>query len=619
MSALVRASLLDRLVAAVSPQAGIERLKARALYTYLSGGYTGARTDRRATKDWNPAAQGADADTIGDLPTLRARSADLIRNNGIAAGAVKTVCTKTIGTGLEPYPKVDAYTLGLAPDEAADWNRRMKRIFRAVSRSTALDVRGKHTFFELQHQALHSVLERGDILCVRRANPKRDALITTCVQLVEADRVSNPMGLPDRPGLVAGVETDSNGVVQRYHVANRHPGEYFAAEAPRWAKVPAFGEYSWLRQAWDLGWKVRPDQTRGVPLLAMAIEPIKQIDRYGDAELMAAVISAMFTVFVKSEVDPLGGVSTGTDGTTGKPNAPQYTLGPGAIGRLLPGEDIVIADMKRPNAQFAPFVQAWAEQIGVGIEIPVEILLKRFQASYSAAKGAQLEAWEPLWVRREWMAADFCHPIYEAVVAEAVAREWIEAPGFFDDPWVRQAYCQAKWVGPAPGHLDPRAEVQAAADRVREGFSTLEEETFALTGGDWEENHEQQVRERQARRRDGLDVAVVPASEQPQILSPQQRDEQDQAEVQGLVRESLGLLSQARDASRDVQRTAAAVERAADRVAKTPAPAITVAPPAVHLAVTVPPVAAGGTRTMTLTRDAEGRTTGAVVTEQGVA
>ena len=93
--------------------------------------------------------------------------------------------------------------------------------------------------------------------------------------------------------------------------------------------------------------------------------------------------------------------------------------------------------------------------------------------------------------------------------------------------------------------------MQAAADRVREGFSTLEEETFALTGGDWEENHEQQVRERQARRRDGLDVAVVPASEQPQLLSPQQRDEQDQAEVQGLVRESLGLLSQARDASRE--------------------------------------------------------------------
>ena len=120
------------------------------------------------------------------------------------------------------------------------------------------------------------------------------------------------------------------------------------------------------------------------------------------------------------------------------------------------------------------------------------------------------------------------------------------------------------------------------------------------------------------RRKPRIDVAVVPASEQPQLLSPQQRDEQDQAEVQGLVRESLGLLSQARDASRDVQRTAAAVERAADRVAKTPAPAITVAPPAVHLAVTVPPVAAG-TRTMTLTRDADGRTTGAVVTEQGVA
>lgn len=531
MSAVVSPSLLDRVVAAVSPRAGIERLKARAMYTYLTGGYTGARTDRRATKDWNPAAQGADADTIGDLPTLRARSADLIRNNGIAGGAVKTVCTKTIGTGLEPYPKVDAFTLGLSPEAAADWNRRMKRIFRAVARSTALDVRGTHTFFELQHQALHSVLERGDILCIRRANPRRDALISTCVQLVEADRVCNPLGSPDRPGLVAGFETDENGVVRRYHVANRHPGEYFAADALQWKAIPAFGEYSWLRQAWDLGWKVRPEQTRGVPMLALAIEPIKQIDRYGEAELMAAVISAMFTVFVKSEADPLGGVSTGTEAATGKANAPQYALGPGAVGRLLPGEDIVIADMKRPNAQFSPFVQAWAEQIGVGVEIPVEILLKRFQASYSAAKGAQLEAWEPLWVRRDWMAADFCHPLYEAVVAESVARDWIEAPGFFDDPWIRQAYCQAKWVGPAPGHLDPRAEVEAAAARVREGFSTLEEETFALTGGDWEENHEQQVRERAARRRDGLDVEPIAERIHTEPLTPQERDAQDAAEM----------------------------------------------------------------------------------------
>lgn len=498
------------------------------MYAYLTGSYTGARTDRRATRDWNPAAQGADADTIGDLPTLRARSADLIRNNGIASGAVKTVCTKVIGTGLMPYPKIDREALGLSEDNAAAWARQMKRIFRTIARTRALDIAGKATFFELQHQALYAVLERGDVLCVRRANTRRDALVTTAIQLVEADRVCNPDRLPDRPGMVAGVETDEHGVVQQYHVASRHPGEYFSGEAPRWTTVPAIGRETWLRQAWDLGWRVRPEQTRGVPYLATAIEPLKQIDRYGEAELMAAVISAMFTVFVKSEIDLLGGVSTGTDAATGKPNAPNYTLGPGAVARMLPGEDIVMADPKRPNAQFAPFVQAWAEQVGVSLEIPAEILLKRFQASYSAAKGAQLEAWEPMWVRRDWMAAQFCQPIYEAVVAEAIAREWIDAPGFFDDPWVREAYLGVQWIGPAPGHLDPMAEVEAAAARVEQGFSTLEEETFALTGGDWEDNLAQRTRERRALAALGTTETGAPAAER-KSATPQERDEQDAA------------------------------------------------------------------------------------------
>lgn len=527
-AARLRPTLLDRAVAALSPRAGLDRLKARAMYAYLTGGYTGARTDRRATRDWNPAAQGADADTIGDLPTLRARSADLIRNNGIASGAVKTVCTKVIGTGLMPYPKIDREALGLSEDVAAAWARQMKRIFRTIARTRALDIAGKATFFELQHQALYAVLERGDVLCVRRANNRRDALVTTAVQLVEADRVCNPDRVPDRPGLVEGVEKDADGVVQRYHVASRHPGEYLIGEAPRWTTVPAFGRETWLRQAWDLGWRVRPEQTRGVPYLATAIEPLKQIDRYGEAELMAAVISAMFTVFVKSELDPLGGVSTGTDAATGKPNAPLYGLGIGAVARMLPGEDITIADPKRPNAQFAPFVQAWAEQVGVSLEIPAEILLKRFQASYSAAKGAQLEAWEPMWVRRDWMATQFCQPIYEAVVAEAIAREWIDAPGFFDDPWVREAYLGVQWIGPAPGHLDPMAEVEAAAARVEQGFSTLEEETFALTGGDWEDNLAQRTRERRALAALGPTETRAPAAER-KSTTPQERDEQDAA------------------------------------------------------------------------------------------
>lgn len=532
--ALVRASLLDRAVAFVAPGAAVQRLRSRAMFNFLSGSYTGARTDRRATRDWTPTPQGADADTIGDLPTLRGRSSDLIRNTPLAAGAIKTVCTKVIGTGLTVHPKIDADALGLTQPQAAEWNRQMKRIFRTVAATRALDVAGKRTFLEMQHQVLFSALERGDTLCVRRLAKRRDALLTTTYQLIEADRLCNPQQQPDRPGLVAGIETDEDGVVLRYHVASCNPYEIFNGQAPTWVALPAFGKDTSLPLAWDVGWKTRIDQTRAVPYLATIIETLKQIDRYGDAELMAAVISAMFTVFVKSEVDPLGGVSPGTDAQTGKPLPPEYKLGPAAVGRLLPGEDVIFADPKRPNAQFQPFVQAWGEQAGVALEIPYEILMKHFTSSYSAARGAQLEAWEPLWVRRDWMAAAFCQPIYEAVVAESVAREWIDAPGFFDDPWVRQAYTRSLWIGPAPGQIDPRVEVDAAAARVREGFSTLEEETYALTGGDWEENLQQQAVERKAREDAGLlePVAVAPAA----LPTPQERDAQDAADARAGAR-----------------------------------------------------------------------------------
>ena len=474
---------------------------------------------------------------------MRARSGDLLRNAPLAAGAVKTVATNVIGTGLQAYPRIDRHTLELTHEEATEWNRRMKRLFRIVASTTTLDVAGRHTFFEQQHTALNSSLERGDVMVLRRQNKQPKALTSTAFQLIEADRVCNPTGAMDRPGFAAGVEADADGRVKRFHVASTHPREMWIGQPVEWTTVPAIGPKSGGLLAGIVGWMTRPGQSRGVPYLATAMESLKQIHRYGDAELMAAVGSAMFTMFIETPDggDPLGNIAcaAATDPRTGRPLPPQYTMGPGAVGRLLPGEKASFADPKRPSSQFQPFVQAWAEQIGVSLELPYEILLKHFTSSYSAARGAQLEAWRFFWMRREWMAATFCQPVYEAVVAEAIARDWIEAPGFFDDPFIRLAYLRTLWVGPEPGQIDPRSEVEAAKLRVEAGFSTREEETFALTGGDWEENHEQQVIEEGARRRDGLasvDGPMAPAA----VLAPAERDAREQQE-QAEARARRGL------------------------------------------------------------------------------
>ena len=69
-----------------------------------------------------------------------------------------------------------------------------------------------------------------------------------------------------------------------------------------YARVPAF-DNSGIRQMLHIFTRNRPGMTRGIPYLAPVIESLKQLDRYTEAEIMAAVISSMFTIFVKTESD----------------------------------------------------------------------------------------------------------------------------------------------------------------------------------------------------------------------------------------------------------------------------------------------------------------------------
>jgi len=245
----------------------------------------------------------------------------------------------------------------------------------------------------------------------------------------------------------------------------------------------------------------RAEQRRGVPMLAPVIEELKQLKRYTDAELMASVISGMFTVFIKtngptSEM-PLGeGLPFDAQPTQHGDN--EYELGNGAIVPLMPNEEIQLADPKRPNTAFDGFVNAVCKNIGAALEIPTEMLLKSFTSSYSASRAALLEAWKMFRMRREWLSSEFCQPVYEMFLIECVASGRIKAKGFFDDPLIRKAWCTADWNGAAQGMLDPTKEVSAAISRVDNGFSTREEETIGLTGGNFKKNVKQLKRENEA-------------------------------------------------------------------------------------------------------------------------
>lgn len=479
----VRDSLLDKAIGFISPERAVRRRRARAVLA-ITGGYDGGRSDRRGLKAYNPLGGSADADISAYLPTLRQRSRYLARNNPIAGGAVHTVVNNVVGTGLRLNSGVDREALGMTAEEAKRFQQDAERYFRAWCEECDLE-RGQ-TFFDIQDLAFRSTLESGDMVALLPFKKRPGDAFGLKVQLVEGDRLSNPNHRGNTATLSDGVELDADGAPVQYHISTYHPGDIAGGLKREWKAYPAFTA-SGRRAALHLYRKLRPGQHRGVPYLAPVIETVKQLGRYTEAEVMAAVVSGMFTVFTYTE--NAEGINTdelvASDGRTKSVDG-DMDLGYGAIVDLNKGERVETANPGRPNQAFDPFVMAVCRQIGMALELPYEVLVKHFTASYSAARAALLEAWTFYKGRRAWLVRQFCAPVYEAWMWEAVARGLLYAPGFTTDPFIRRAYLQAEWIGPTQAQIDPVKEVEAAGKRIELKLTTRSEECQALIGNDWE-------------------------------------------------------------------------------------------------------------------------------------
>ncbi|HIS32253.1 MAG TPA: phage portal protein [Candidatus Limivivens intestinipullorum] len=475
-------------------------------------GEAGASWRKRAVKGFNAPSGSAHEDIDFNNFTLRQRSRMLYMAAPVATSAVKTNRTNVVGVGLQLKSRIDREVLGLSPEQAESWQKNTEREFGLWAKNKqACDATGMNNFYGLQQLALVSWLLSGDCIGLIKQYPVTRLLpYSMRVHLIESDRIATPGGYgsggsvtyttgrnPENGNTIYdGVEVDSNGMVVAYHIRSNYPFELGAPETT-WARVLAYQEHTGLPNVLHIIDTERPDQYRGVSYLAQVIEPLLQIRRYTESELMAAVVESFYTAFIKTEAptdeNPFNQTDPDMPGEMRGPN--DYSMGPGQINIMAPGEDVEFANPTHPNGSFDKFVAAISTQIGAALEIPADLLLKQFNSSYSASRAALLEAWKAFKMRREWLADDFCRPCYEVWMSEAVARGRIYAPGFFDNPMIRSAYLGSEWLGPSQGQLDPVKEITAEILACSEGFSTHEQSTIRLNGGQWDSNIEQLQRE----------------------------------------------------------------------------------------------------------------------------
>lgn len=514
--------------------------------TRVINGYEqgGASHQKKSMRGWLTSAKNPKDDIDPNLDTLRSRSRDLYMNGPIGTAALKTTRTNVIGPGLRLKARINAELLGLTTEQADAWCGQVEEEFNLWAESKHSDAIRMNDFYDQQGIAFLGMLMNGDSFAIFKQAERTPWMpYGLRIHLIEADRVCTPQGngvlgnsvegrAENGNRIYSGVEIDDEGALIAYHIANTYATDYTSGKIREWVRVEAYGRNTGRPNILHLMDTERAEQRRGVPMLAPVIETLKQITRYTEAELMAAVISAMFTVFIKSSAptneNPLGSmIPLEQQMAADEPNS--YEMGPGAINVLGQDEEIQIADPKRPNSNFDPFVRSLCLYVGAALEIPYELLLKNFQSSYSASRAALLEAWKMFRMRRQWTAKEFCQPIYEEWLAEAVALGRIRAPGFFGDPKIRRAWCQAEWNGPAPGQLDPVKEVEAAERRVALGLSTREREAIEANGSDFWTNIQQQQIENEAMQKAGLSTTTkLPSTSNPGKEVKRENAEEDQ-------------------------------------------------------------------------------------------
>lgn len=449
-------NLIDKVVSYMNPAKGLERLYARQALTVANSAYPNRDKD---ISQWRAEPDSPDNDLIDDLDDLRGKSRNLYMNNEVAGAVLVKIKTNVVGSGLIPKPVINYKYLGITREKAKDYERIIKTKFNAWALSTNSDASRVNDFYTTQALVLLSWIMSGDVFAVPKRKRRKGVDIELCLQILEADRISNPSGANEYTK--GGIEIDGEGEVLNYYISKKHPGDGNS-------EIKGYPVYNSLgrRNIYHIFEPERPGQRRGIPLLAPLISSLKQLGRYQNAEITSAVMNAMIGLIIEKPADSQQGFYNSNYGTKENKEKPpeetKYNIQNATVIETHKGHTVKEFQTTRPNKNYKDFVETIIEGMGARSTLPKEVLMSSFKSSYSAARAALEEAHKRFLVSRKLLEIKFCQPIYEEFILELIKNGDVECPGFFEDEAIRHAFTRAIWIGPNKASLDPVKDARAA-------------------------------------------------------------------------------------------------------------------------------------------------------------
>lgn len=453
---------LDRLVLAVSPRAGFDRLRFRAaadIAARSARGYEGAKGGRREV-GWIAVGKSANAEIAPAAAKIRNRARDLVRNNFYGDRGVRIFQATIVSTGVMGHANTGNKKIDRRIDDA--W-----RVW-----SAECDADGQHDFAGLQALAVRATVEAGEMLVRYRPRRAGDGLaVPLQIQLLEPDFLDTNRfeAAPGGNVVMQGIEFDALGRRVAYYLFDQHPGDVgIVGRGSFQSRRVSASEIVHLYRADRIG------QVRGMSWFAPVIIKMRDYDEYSEAELVRKKIAACFAAFVTTAdgpgKSPLGAASTAPDGTR------REALAPGMISYLKPGEEVEMADPPS-DLSVRDYASIAAHEIAAGLGVTYEDLTGDLsQVNYSSYRAGRL-------IHRR-IVEQFQWTTFVPRFLQPVRRRFLEAgalAGVF--PFATDA---TKWTFPKWESIDPYKDAIATRAQLRIGTLTLPQ-AIAAEGEDPEQ------------------------------------------------------------------------------------------------------------------------------------
>lgn len=475
--------------------------------------------------DWIASPISADQEIYNDFLRLRSRAREMRRNHPLVRMYVDMVSTNVIGPdGFQLRCKIRNANGQL--NKAL--NARIQAGWEDWSQEVTVD--GQQGLVDWSQSAIENLVVDGETL-VRKIrsfpdNPYRFALQPIDPDLLDHQYFRAPSERENEVRL--GVEVNNWGRPVAYWFWDRHPTDLLNISARKRIRVAADEVLHIFRPD-------RVNQSRGTTWLNSVMMPLKMLDGYVEAEVVAARIGAAKMGFFQwkdsSEFEP-----------PKEGEKLSMEAQPGQFEQLPPGMEFKEWNPEHPSTAFPTFIKSIQRWAASGLRVSYNTLANDLEGvNYSSLRSALLterDQWRKL---QRWWARRVLLPIYS---------EWLEFAQLSGkialDSRDWSMFLQVKFLPRGWAWVDPLKDVNATIAAVDNGL-TSRTDALADQGEDFEEVAESLLEEQELIKELGLTLTGVGVGAGAVAGDdPEAKKEDDQAgggSAGGRARQSLARLA----------------------------------------------------------------------------